>query len=197
MLSSYFPSNLPALILVLIIPFHLLWRIQINLRQKLILGTTLCLSIFMIIIAIVRISSIRLPDHATDIVWAIFWQQVEACTAVIMVSLSAFRSFFVTHESRLCKDRIRNRHWYMSKKKASAWRRKMLQSESEEMDHHLPQIPRATMTGMSTVIRGGESNESRMSSLVEVGDNTRMPAESEHLERIRVEQTISTVSDRV
>ena len=184
---------------MLIIPFHLLWRIQINLRQKLVLGTTLCLSIFMIIIAIIRISKIRLPDQAADIVWVIFWQQVEACTAVIMVSLSAFRSFFVTHESRLREDRNRNRHWYMSKKKASAWRRKvLLRSESgEETDHHLPQIPRATMTGMSTFIRGGKSNESRMSSLMGAGVTTRMPAESENLERIIVEQTISTVSDRV
>lgn len=180
---------------MLIIPFHLLWRIQINLRQKLILGTTLCLSIFMIIIAIIRISNIQLAERIEDIVWVIFWQQVEACTAVIMVSLSAFRSFFVTHESRLREDRIRNRHWYMSKKMALVRRQKMLQSESEETDR-LPQIPRATMTGMSTFIRGGKSNESRMSFLgIEV---TTTPAKSENLESdITVDQTISTVSDRV
>lgn len=194
---------------MLIIPFHLLWRIQINLRQKLILGTTLCLSIFMIIIAIVRISNIRMNSgnffpslqgadfpslQGADIVWVIFWQQVEACTAVIMVSLSAFRSFFVAHESRLREDRNRNRHWYMSKKKALAWRRRMLQSESEEMDQ-LPQIPRATMTGMRTFISGGENNESHMSSIGARATTTL--AKSENAERIRVEKTISTVSDQV
>lgn len=192
---------------MLIIPFQLLWRIQINLRQKLILGTTLCLSIFMIIIAIVRISKIRikrtledinLPSgysaSGADLVWVLFWQQVEACTAVIMVSLSAFRSFFVAHESRIREDRNRNRQWYMSNKKALAWRRRLLQSEGEEMDR-LPQIPRATMTGMSTFISGRENNESRMSSLR--AGVTSTPAKGENEERIRVEQRISTVSDQV
>lgn len=183
---------------MLIIPFRLLWRIRINLRQKLILGTTLCLSIFMIIIAIVRISKIRIKSPyeglGMDIVWVIFWQQVEACTAVIMVSLSAFRSFFVAHESRLREDRNRNRQWYMSNKKASAWRRRLLQSEGEEMNQ-LPQVPRATMTGMSTFISGGENNESGMSSLG--AGVTTTPAKDENVERIRVEQTISRVSDQV
>lgn len=140
----------------------------------------------MIIIAIVRISKICLGTYeAEDIVWVIFWQQVEACTAVIMVSLSSFRSLFVTHESRLREDRIRNRHWYMSKKMACARRQNMfLQSESEEVTDRLPRIPRATMTGMSTFIRGGPRNESRISSLG-AGDFFTLSAESENVERIR------------
>lgn len=126
--------------------------------------------------------------------WVIFWQQVEACTAVIMVSLSAFRFFFVAHESRIREDRNRHRQWYMSNKKALAWRRRLLQSEGEEMDR-LPQIPRATMTGMSTLINERENNESRMSS--SRAEVTSTPARDENEERIGVEQTISTISDQV
>ena len=52
---------------------------------------------------------------------------------------------------------------------AAAWRRGRLRSENDEETHGLPEIPRATMTGMSTFIREeGEEitrNESRVSSL--------------------------------
>lgn len=39
------------------VPVLLLWNVQINVRRKLILGGILCLSIFMVIIAIVRVST--------------------------------------------------------------------------------------------------------------------------------------------
>lgn len=121
----------------------------------------------MIIIAIIRISKMLLTSYAADIIWVIFWQQAEACIAVIMASFSAFRSFFVARDSRRREDQNRHRHWYMSKKNqmAAALRRRRLLPETEEMDQ-LPDIPRATMTGMSTFIREGKTNnESRVSSL--------------------------------
>jgi hypothetical protein len=92
-------------LLVISIPIALLWRVKLSLKRKLALMTVLSLSTFMIAIAIVRITLTRvsspalkmappglLPDHAPDSVWLFFWQQVEACTAVLMVSLTAFRS---------------------------------------------------------------------------------------------------------
>ena len=143
--------------LVLVIPIHLLWHIQINLRQKILIGTSLCLSIVMIIITIIRMSKIRIGPTQTDIIWEVFWHQVEACTAVIMVSVSAFRYVFVAHEARQ-QPPNRKRVWYMSKKNLlrSALRRKKLRSDSEEMMDRWPEIPRATMTGMRTFIQGGE-----------------------------------------
>lgn len=131
----------------------------------------MCLSIFMIIVAILRISivfgSIH-GEHGANPVWMVFCQLVEASTAVIMVSISAFRSFFIARESRHRENRNRHRQWYLSRKNqmAAAWRRRKLRSESEETTHGLPDIPRATMTGMSTFIRGEETrNESRVSSV--------------------------------
>ena len=81
-----------------------------------------------------------------------------------MVSFSAFRSFFVARESRLRKNRNRRLHLYMSRKNqaAAAARRLMrLHSESREEMNGLPEIPRATMTGMDTFIRG-ERTETTM-----------------------------------
>lgn len=178
---------------VLIIPFHILWRIQINLRQKLILGATLSLSIFMIILAIIRISKIRADKETADIIWVIFWQQIEASTAVIMISLSAFRTFFVARESRLRHDRNRHRQWYMDRKNqiASALRRKKFRSASgsgcgsEELNH-LVAIPRATMTGMRTFINGGGGEPNDENHLSSRG--------GENAEKIRVEQRIEITS---
>lgn len=77
------------------IPVTLLWRVRISLRQKIGLGLTLCLSLVMAIVAIIRISGSRLPTGDADIVWVTFWQQQECNVAVIMISLTAFRSFFI------------------------------------------------------------------------------------------------------
>ena len=143
--------------LVLIIPIHILWQIKINFRQKLVLGATLCLSIVMTMIAIIRISVIRGPK-SLDIVWGDFWNQTEACTALIIVSFSAFRSFFVARESREREAQNRQRFWYMNKKDRlrSAWRRRQFRSGSEKMDE-LPDIPRATLTGMHTFMNRGKT----------------------------------------
>lgn len=181
----------------MIIPIHLLWHIRINLRQKLILGATLCLSIVMIIIAIIRMSKFRIASTKIDIIWDVFWEQVEACMAVIMVSISAFRSFFVAHETRLRENQIRNRPWYMSKQNTSrsAYRRRKLQSESEEMDQ-LPEIPRATMTGMRTFIDRGKINTESQFSSVGTEDATTL-ADDDNAQKIKVNYTISTDSHDV
>lgn len=187
----------PVCLLVLVIPIHLLWHIQINLRQKIIIGASLCLSIVMIIITIIRMSKIRIGPTQTDIIWEVFWHHVEACTAVIMVSVSAFRYVFVAHEARQSPPN-RKRVWYMSKKNLlrSALRRKKLRSDSEEMDRW-PEIPRATMTGMRTFIQGGEggeSNSDRPVSPVETDDfffvATPISDENEPRSNVVVAQTV-------
>ena len=82
------------------IPAVLLWRVHISLRRKLLLAGVLCLSIFMIVISIIKITTADLPDGQVDSAWGIFWLQAEACVGVIMVSISAFRSLFSTGGGR-------------------------------------------------------------------------------------------------
>lgn len=159
----------------------------------------------MIVIALIRVTTYHIESAPTntrsvqgvDFVWVLFWLQVEACIAVIVVTLSAFRSIFVAHESRLREDQNRNRRWYMSKKNlmVSSWQRRKLGLESEEMDQ-LSKVPCAKMTGMSTFISGGNSlSENYMSS--PGAKVTSMLVNAESAERIRVEQTISTNVDQM
>ncbi|MCJ1427199.1 hypothetical protein MMC29_005102 [Sticta canariensis] len=138
--------------LIMMIPIYLLWHIQITLRQKIVVGAFFCLSIMMILTAVIRVVGIHSSRDKDNHNWQIFWQVAEACIAVSMVSLSAFRSFFVAHESRSREPR--HRPWYMSRINVVEDLRKMrLGIESDDMKS-LPYIPRATLTGMRTVIRG-------------------------------------------
>ena len=63
------------------------------------IGAFLCLSIFMIVIACIRISGYKV--YGSDgYTWQAFWMECAACVAVIMVSFTAFRSVFVAKTSK-------------------------------------------------------------------------------------------------
>ena len=55
----------------------------------------------MIVIALIYTSRIRTSVSSFNLVWKLFWQQVGACAAVIMVSLTAFRSIFVSNKRKV------------------------------------------------------------------------------------------------
>lgn len=107
---------------VITIPVSLLWNVRIKTRQKLGIGAFLCLSIVMVIVAIIKASGIRTSVDSFNLVWELFWQQVEACAAVIMVSFTAFRSIFLSNKQRVEKKVIRPgildrfHTWFSSKK---------------------------------------------------------------------------------
>ena len=61
--------------------------------QKIGVCIFLCLSIVMIAIAIIRITGSDSPI-LVDNTWISFWLYLEACTAIIMGSMTAFRSLF-------------------------------------------------------------------------------------------------------
>ncbi len=68
--------------------------------QKIGVYIFLCLSIVMIATAIIRKAGYRSPGlnnpYKVDITWISIWLYIEACTAIIMGSMTAFRSLF-TH----------------------------------------------------------------------------------------------------
>ena len=72
----------------------LLCRIQIGLRRKLISAAFISLSALTLSISIIRLALAILPDKVTDVVWVIFWTLIEAGIAIIIVSVTAFRSLF-------------------------------------------------------------------------------------------------------
>lgn len=90
-------------LLVISIPIALLWNVQIDLRRKLAIGAVLCLSFFMIIIAIIRVTEAPISEGVTDSIWLFIWQSVEASTAVLMVSVTAVRAAFGQEKSGSAK----------------------------------------------------------------------------------------------
>jgi len=81
------------------IPVLLLYPVQIAPSRKLALGAILCLSIFMILISIIRIAAGNISNGQVDAAWAIFWTHIEAAVGVIVVSVSTFRALFVARQA--------------------------------------------------------------------------------------------------
>jgi hypothetical protein len=105
----------------------------------------------MAIIAIVRVSRIH-GVAGIDIVWEIYWQTMEGCVAVLMASITAFRSIFVSNGRR----KARENKWtpsysWVQRAKQRQKTRESKESDVREDQHHY--IPRALLTGMRTFIR--------------------------------------------
>lgn len=65
-------------------------------RQKRWIKFFLSLSVFMILIAVLRVlGGIRPNEKALDVTWQLFWQTLEGCVAVMAASATAMRSAFV------------------------------------------------------------------------------------------------------
>ena len=134
------------MLLVLMIPIYLIWRVKVKARQKLELATFLCLSIVMIILAIVRTAGLRY-NNKIDLSWSQFWFHLESCTAVTMLSATAFRSLFVSA--------VPTGH------RASPWvpstRRLLGRHKYHAFDHQDPEdltIPSAALTSGSRILEG-------------------------------------------
>ena len=158
---------------VLVIPVWLLWRVKIKLGQKFGLATFLCLSICMIIIAIVRVSGMKYRGRY-DNTWSFMWQQVEACVAVTTLSLTAFRSVFVAAKPSL------------NNKRASPWvpstgrllgRYKKSGTANEQCLDDLT-IPSATLTGLSRVFTRTKATQSMDESVI--SDSWPLAPKTEH-----------------
>lgn len=136
-------------VLIVSFPITLLWKVRINMHQKLGLALFLCLSLVMVIVAIVRIAGINLRGGNVDIVWLAFWMQQECSIAVIMVASSAFRSLLVVNTVESPSPGYSPGSW----KRRMLRRRPSPNRDDMESANGLPQVPRATLTGMRTVIR--------------------------------------------
>ena len=146
-------------LLVLSVPVCILWRVRISVRQKIGLAFSLCLSCVMVIVTIVRIAGMRpRGTGSVDIIWLVFWQQQECSIAVLMVSISAFRSLFIPSPAKT--PRPRQHQCSPSEKRRGIVRRRL---DPDLYDTHetngLPQIPNAKLTGLATVIGGDRQIE--------------------------------------
>lgn len=177
--------------LIIMIPLLLLWKAKIKRSQKTFVGIFLCLSIGMIVIAIVRLSGLRVLDRYVDVQWEVFWLELEANVAVIMVSITAFRSLLGLKALKSRKEKERVRYWYRRRlpfsKGDKTW-------ESQLNGHQLPSIPGATLTGIRTFIRGDRESK-MMGSRFDVTDSRGDRTGTE--QRIKVTHTMSSESENV
>lgn len=146
-------------LLVLSLPICILWRVRISVRQKIGLAFSLCLSCVMVIVTVVRIAGMK-PNGSgsVDIVWLAFWQQQECSIAVLMMSVSAFRSLFIPGPTRRYIPR-QQRSSPSEKAKRLLRRRLHPDLYDTHQTNGLPQIPSATLTGIATVIGGNRQSE--------------------------------------
>ena len=110
----------------------------------------------MCVVALIRLSGLQNGDFI-DQTWVEFWQQMEACVAVMLVSVTAFRSFFVSSDSKQSPKKVAQINQQVSRKRPFDWTR--------TADHRLPKIPSATLTGLRTFVRGGPREDPIYSTL--------------------------------
>ena len=83
----------------------------------------LCLSIFLILIAIFRFSSTQVKVSGVwAFIWYIYWSDVQACIAIMLCSATAFRTLFVTDNgTRRTTPRMNNilKSWRTGSKNSS------------------------------------------------------------------------------
>ena len=154
-------------------------EVRISLRQKISLAFSLCLSGAMVLVTIVRVAGMKLRGSGSiDIVWLAFWQQQECSIAVLMLSVSAFRSFFVPSSVR--SPAPRHQGYSPSERRRRFLHRR---PHPDLYDTHetngLPQIPGATLTSLTTAMEGSRQAEER-ADLDQYfdGDHDRPPAVS-------------------
>lgn len=139
---------------VISIPTILLWRVKIALRKKLAIGSVLCLSIFLIIISIIKVVAVHTIGTQVDTTWGIFWVQAEAAVAVIAVSITIFRSFFAADGSK-------NRPQQNPRlpRSATFYRKLGTQRTTSQID--LPAIPTTAFSCGTTITPDAEAHASK------------------------------------
>ena len=127
-----------------------------NLHQKLGIGVFLTMNIWLIIVALVRVTSFK-QGNSTDETWSLFFQFLEPNIAILVTCFSAFRSLFVSNVSKDRGQRDQPLHLF----RQNIFRRTP-PDDSQQFDD-LPSIPRPTLNGMRTMI--WKNNRTNISSV--------------------------------
>jgi hypothetical protein len=139
---------------VLYIPVHLIWRIKVRWTQKFLLAISLCLTVFVIAVTLVRASGLRAGSNI-DSVWKVYWSFIAAEVGLIMAAATAFRSIFVARASeRAQAEHNKEWEWHYQKKRLL---RRVLPFTAKGSTtlpsfntKRVGRIPRGTMTGLKT-----------------------------------------------
>lgn len=162
------------------------------------MGVLLCLSICMLVAASIRIVGFHLDgdaiDMELDMKWSHFWLYVEACIAVLTVAATTCRTIFA--QSCQSPNPAENDDNRPNRPRARPWISKPFDPViNDESNGVLPLIPRATLTGMRTVIRAGPP-PAHSEADTQGTDFFRLPMDQKK-KQIRVTQELSSRSETV
>ncbi|KAJ5799448.1 uncharacterized protein N7518_001516 [Penicillium psychrosexuale] len=87
-------------LMILSIPFLVLWRTRISLRKKLILLSIFSATIFIMVTAVIRVAVEMTYDRQMNIDWLCFWSFVEVDVAIIVSCVASLRQLFVTSQNQ-------------------------------------------------------------------------------------------------
>jgi len=146
-------------LLILILPITIVWKIRIRPAQKLILLLCLSLTIFMIIITVVRVSGV-VHKGIFDIIWQMYWLLLGGEVGIFMAAAVAFRTFFVARSQSRDATPPEHRRFFKSatRRQFQNWDGISLDSEDKNI---LPSIPSAQLTGIRNFIYEQGSGEFR------------------------------------
>lgn len=203
---------------VLYIPIRLIWKAQTTWTQKAALAMSLCLTVAMITVTLIRVSGILLGGKV-DAIWESYWFIIQAEVGIIMTAGTAFRTFFVARSKNARgKSSEKRMHWYHQSKRvvkstsSHGWRSRSGERSSREDEAQqsnaqffldaLSNIPGAHMTGVRTFInaQGRTTNSSRslQSQMTQEDDEISPLHKSEpNGHGIRVQHDLSSHSQRV
>lgn len=106
----------------------------------------------MIIITAVRVLGFKIKS-TYNVLWGLFWHQSEAAIAIMMVSITAFRSLLGLKAQKAREEKAKERYWYTHRPKLLAkYSNKTTEDESESSQ--LPSIPGAAPTEIRTFVDG-------------------------------------------
>ena len=114
-----------------------------SIKQKIYIGGFLTVNIWLIIIALVRITSFK-QGETYDFTWTMFFQLFEPNVAILAACFSAFRSLFVKNGPERGVQHYRPNQ---SSGRRLLWKN----SEHHQLDD-LPSVPGPTLKGMRTMI---------------------------------------------
>jgi hypothetical protein len=148
----------------MIIPIWVLRTSHMPLMTKIGLGVFLCLSVFMLVCSIIRATGIRNNAGSNDYPWTTFWLHVEGCIAIIMGSITVYRST-LTGSNEL-SDKFRAYFGRFRSKRSSDPEKQDSSenvSEKEQSPYRLRLfgLPGATLTGLRTMFGANSTMESR------------------------------------
>lgn len=152
---------------VVSIPIIILRHSFLSRSTKFGLIVFLCLSIFMAICAIVRISGFHYKGVEDD-TWEFFWQHTEGAVAVMMASITAFRTLFVKHTdsvddttSRTPVESLLNRLFrrFQSLARAQPGEKPTSSPTETRPILKLPKLPSPVFTGMRTFVRNNNRTD--------------------------------------